>query len=61
MQKLKTQLHTCIYIYMVPTSAGVVKDHTFRYVHNFFFKCWVPVAYAPGCTIACRLIVQPEI
>jgi hypothetical protein len=26
-----------------------------------FFKCWVPVANSPGCTAACRLIVQPEI
>jgi hypothetical protein len=28
---------------------------------DFFFKCRVPVANAPGCTAACRLIVQPEI
>jgi hypothetical protein len=26
-----------------------------------FFYLWVPVANAPGCTAACRLIVQPEI
>jgi hypothetical protein len=26
-----------------------------------FLYCRVPVADAPGCTAACRLIVQPEI
>jgi hypothetical protein len=33
-------------------------------LHNLYlsvFLCWVPVANAPGCTAACKLIVQTEI